>query len=235
MQPKARACELMSTCAVARNQRGALTQAGAGIAVSRLQVGRFRAAFVSSRRGESTCERTIMSRTVSSRVRLVGARVLAGRLRDCGSPIADIKYNPGRYQNQNRHRRRRVTSSWGVPLVPFKFYKVDDGTGEMTVVAHNGRTPSKGSRVRVKGACQRFGDVRRPVARPAPRTEGYRFQAAVTPPGPLLRDANDDSGHVVVRRRFAAPLRHGVEDRLDDRLRRRSRDAVDHLDQPRGA
>ena len=44
-----------------------------------------------------------------------------------------------------------VTSSWGVPLVPFKLYKVDDGTGEMTVVANDGRTPSKGSLVRVTG------------------------------------------------------------------------------------
>jgi hypothetical protein len=38
-----------------------------------------------------------------------------------------------------------------VPLVPFKLYKVDDGTGEMTVVANTGRTPSKGSRVKVTG------------------------------------------------------------------------------------
>ena len=44
-----------------------------------------------------------------------------------------------------------VTSSWGVPLVPFKLYKVDDGTGEVTVVAQDGRVPTKGSRVRVKG------------------------------------------------------------------------------------
>ena len=38
-----------------------------------------------------------------------------------------------------------------MPLVPFKLYKVDDGTGEVTVVANDGRTPTKGSRVRVKG------------------------------------------------------------------------------------
>ena len=44
-----------------------------------------------------------------------------------------------------------VTSSWGVPLVPFKLYKVDDGTGEVTVVAQDGRVPSKGAHVRVKG------------------------------------------------------------------------------------
>ena len=38
-----------------------------------------------------------------------------------------------------------------MPLVPFKLYKVDDGTGEMTVLAQDGRVPSKGARVRVKG------------------------------------------------------------------------------------
>ena len=44
-----------------------------------------------------------------------------------------------------------VTSSWGVPMVPFKVYKVDDGTGEMTVLSQSGRMPTKGARVRVKG------------------------------------------------------------------------------------
>ena len=37
-----------------------------------------------------------------------------------------------------------VTSSWGVPLVPFKLYKVDDGTGEVTVVANNGTHADQG-------------------------------------------------------------------------------------------
>jgi len=36
-------------------------------------------------------------------------------------------------------------------MVPFKMYRIDDGTGELTVVAQNGRTPTKGARVRVKG------------------------------------------------------------------------------------
>ena len=75
--------------------------------------------------------------------------------------IADIKYNPGRYHDRTVSVEGVVTSSWGVPLVPFKLYKVDDGTGEMTVVANNGRTPSKGSRVRVKG---RVNDVALGVA-----------------------------------------------------------------------
>ena len=44
-----------------------------------------------------------------------------------------------------------VTSSWGLPLVPFKLYKVSDGTGEVTVVANEGRVPTTGARVRVRG------------------------------------------------------------------------------------
>ena len=44
-----------------------------------------------------------------------------------------------------------VAREQNVPLVPFKLYKVDDGTGEVTVVANNGRVPTKGAHVRVKG------------------------------------------------------------------------------------
>ena len=65
--------------------------------------------------------------------------------------VADIKYNPGRYQNHTVTVDGVVTSSWGVPLLPVKLYRVDDGTGEVTVVAHNGRAPTKGARVSVKG------------------------------------------------------------------------------------
>jgi outer membrane lipoprotein SlyB len=91
--------------------------------------------------------------TRSSLARLAAPLVLVLTLAGCAlnPSIADIKYNPGRYQDRTVAVEGTVTSSWGVPLVPFKLYKVDDGTGEMTVVANNGRTPSKGSRVRVKG------------------------------------------------------------------------------------
>ena len=44
-----------------------------------------------------------------------------------------------------------VTTSWGAPLMPFKMYKVDDGTGEVTVISQGYRMPTRGSRVRVKG------------------------------------------------------------------------------------
>ena len=70
--------------------------------------------------------------------------------------IAELKYNPGRYQDHRVSIDGVVTSSWGVPLVPLRFYKVDDGTGEVTVIAQDGRLPTRGARVRVDG---RVGDV----------------------------------------------------------------------------
>ena len=92
--------------------------------------------------------------TRTSLARLAAPLALVLTLAGCAlhSPsIADIKNNPGAYQDRTVSVEGVVTSSWGVPLVPFKLYKVDDGTGEMTVVANNGQTPTKGSRVRVKG------------------------------------------------------------------------------------
>jgi len=70
--------------------------------------------------------------------------------------IADIKYNPGRYQNHSVTVDGVVTSAWGVPMMPFKLYKVDDGSGEVTVVAQDGRVPSKGAHVSVKGRVNEF-------------------------------------------------------------------------------
>jgi hypothetical protein len=82
--------------------------------------------------------------------------LLAGCALNTHPRIADLKYNPGRYQNRSVTVEGVVTSSWGVPLVPFKLYKVDDGTGEVTVVAQDGRIPSKGSRVSVRGRVNEF-------------------------------------------------------------------------------
>jgi hypothetical protein len=91
-----------------------------------------------------------------SMTRLVASLALGLMLSGCALAIrrpsvAELKYNPGRYQDRTVSIDGIVTSSWGLPLVPFKLYKVDDGTGEMTVVAQGGRVPSKGSHVRVKG------------------------------------------------------------------------------------
>jgi hypothetical protein len=83
---------------------------------------------------------------------LAVAATLSGCALAMRSPsVAELKYNPGRYHDRTVAISGVVTSSWGVPLVPFKLYKVNDGTGEVTVVANDGRVPSRGSRVRVKG------------------------------------------------------------------------------------
>jgi hypothetical protein len=65
--------------------------------------------------------------------------------------VQEIKYNPGRYHDRKVSINGVVTSSWGVPLVPFRMYKVDDGTGEVTVVSQGRRSPTRGSHVRVTG------------------------------------------------------------------------------------
>ena len=102
-----------------------------------------------------------MNRMPSFVARLAVPLVLIALLSGCAlalrrPSIAELKYNPGRYNDKTVAIDGVVTSSWGVPLVPFKLYKISDGTGEMTVVAQNGRTPTKGSHVRVKGKVNDF-------------------------------------------------------------------------------
>jgi hypothetical protein len=77
--------------------------------------------------------------------------LLAGCAFSTHPRIADIRHDPGRYQRHSITVEGVVTSSWGLPLAPVKLYRIDDGSGEVTVVAHDGRTPPKGSRVIVKG------------------------------------------------------------------------------------
>jgi hypothetical protein len=79
------------------------------------------------------------------------AAVLSGCALTTRPTVAELKYNPGKYQDKTVAVEGVVTSSWGVPLLPFRLYKIDDGTGEVTVVAQEGRVPTKGARVRVKG------------------------------------------------------------------------------------
>ena len=81
---------------------------------------------------------------------------LAGALSACAvslhSPnISDLQRHPGRYQDRTVSINGVVTSSWGLPLVPFRFYKVDDGTGEVTVLSNGLQMPATGEHVRVKG------------------------------------------------------------------------------------
>ena len=70
--------------------------------------------------------------------------------------IADLQQHPGRYEDRTVTVDGIVTDSWGVPLVPFKFYRVDDGTGQIAVLSDHQRMPGRGEHVRVKG---RVGNV----------------------------------------------------------------------------
>jgi hypothetical protein len=84
---------------------------------------------------------------------VVGAAACAVR-----SPsIADLHHNPGRYYDRTVSVEGTVTSSWGVPLVPFKIYRVGDSSGEITVVSESERVPPRGARVKVKGRVTEFG------------------------------------------------------------------------------
>jgi len=71
--------------------------------------------------------------------------------------IADLHRNPGRYQDHTVSIDGVVTSSWGLPLIPFLMYKVDDGTGEVTVLSQSSRIPTRGAHVRVKGKVNEIG------------------------------------------------------------------------------
>jgi hypothetical protein len=73
--------------------------------------------------------------------------------------IADLQRHPSRYQDRTVSINGTVTSSWGLPLVPFRFYKVDDGTGEVTVLSESSRMPAKGERVRVKGRVEQIAQL----------------------------------------------------------------------------
>lgn len=65
--------------------------------------------------------------------------------------VADLKRNPARYHDRVVAVRGVVTTSWGMPLAPFAVYRIDDGTGELTIVSSDGVVPTRGVRVQVRG------------------------------------------------------------------------------------
>ena len=96
-----------------------------------------------------------MTRTSAIALALVSAVWLTG----CVSSvrIAEIKTDPGRFDRKTVAVQGTVTSSFGVALVPFQYYNIDDGTGEIAVLSRSSRNmPAKGARVEVKG---RVGEV----------------------------------------------------------------------------
>ena len=51
------------------------------------------------------------------------------RARCAARTSSDLQQHPGRYEDRTVTVNGVVTDSWGIPLLPYKFYRVDDGTG----------------------------------------------------------------------------------------------------------
>src|SRR3982750_4778365 len=79
------------------------------------------------------------------------AAVLTGCASLHTAKISDLQRRPSHYRDHTVSIDGVVTSSWGVPLLPFRFYKVADETGEVTVLSDARRMPATGEHVRVKG------------------------------------------------------------------------------------
>jgi hypothetical protein len=86
--------------------------------------------------------------------RLALALVIVTTIAACAlhSPhIGELRSNPAKYYNKTVTVDGVVTSSWGVPMLPYRLYRIEDGSGELTVVSNGGQVPTKGAHVRVKG------------------------------------------------------------------------------------
>lgn len=84
-------------------------------------------------------------------VGLVGAWSLACASVPGRPAIQQVQQQPGRFADRTVTIAGTVTTSWGVPMVGLNVYRVDDGTGEITVVADGRRLPGRGERVEVRG------------------------------------------------------------------------------------
>lgn len=76
-----------------------------------------------------------------------------------GAPsISQVQSNPGYYVDHTVTVTGTVTTAWGIPLVPYRLYRVTDGQSEILVLSDDARrTPSRGARVRVRGEVEEFG------------------------------------------------------------------------------
>ncbi|MBI2827884.1 MAG: hypothetical protein HYX77_01270 [Acidobacteria bacterium] len=53
--------------------------------------------------------------------------------------VAELKDQPTKYATKSVSVTGVVTSGWGIPLVPFQLYNVDDGSGQITALSRSGR------------------------------------------------------------------------------------------------
>ena len=83
---------------------------------------------------------------------VIAASALSGACASMGSrSISEVKTNPGKFADKTVTVEGVVTTSFVIPLVPFKVYRISDGTDEMLVISDNSRIPGKNARVRVRG------------------------------------------------------------------------------------
>ena len=92
-----------------------------------------------------------MRHRLSSRLLALALIVFSSGCALRGAHISDLQQRPGRYEDRRVTISGVVRDSWGIPLVPYKFYRVDDGTGQIAVLSQNARLPGNGERVRVRG------------------------------------------------------------------------------------
>jgi ABC-type Fe3+-hydroxamate transport system substrate-binding protein len=89
---------------------------------------------------------------------ILATTALTGACASMGSrSISEVQTNPGKFADKTVTVEGVVTTSWGIPLVPFKVYRVSDGSGEMLVISDRSRVPGKNARVRVRGEVEEFG------------------------------------------------------------------------------
>ena len=88
---------------------------------------------------------------------MVAAAALSGACASMGSrSISEVKTNPGKFHDKTVTVEGVVTTSFGIPLVPVKIFRISDGTSEMLVISDDSRIPGKNARVRVRGEVQEF-------------------------------------------------------------------------------
>ena len=89
---------------------------------------------------------------------IIAAATMSGACASMGSrSISEVQTNPGKFADKTVTVEGVVTTSFGIPLVPFKVYRISDGPGEMLVISDRSRLPVKNARVRVRGEVKEFG------------------------------------------------------------------------------
>ena len=89
---------------------------------------------------------------------IIAIAAISGACASMGSrSISEVKTNPGKFHDKTVTVEGVVTTSFGIPLVPYKVFRVSDGTEEILVVSDTSRLPGKNARVRVRGEVKEVG------------------------------------------------------------------------------